>query len=93
MVLILAAASATPSFAHKVRIFAWEENGLIKTESKFSGGNMAQNAKITVIDADTGKELLAGMTGKEGLFSFPLPKSGAKNLDIIIDGGDGHKNH
>ncbi|MGB3210797.1 MAG: hypothetical protein WBB19_08865 [Desulforhopalus sp.] len=83
----------TPSFAHKVRIFAWEEGGNIVTESKFSGGRAANNATVSVIDADTGRELLSGTTDPEGMFSFPLPSSGVKNLDIIVNGGDGHKNH
>jgi len=85
--------TATPSFAHKVRIFAWEDSGRIITESKFSGRRPAKNAAITVVDPATGKELLSGETNPEGMFSFPLPSSGAKELDIIVNGGDGHKNH
>lgn len=81
-----------PCFAHKVRIFAWQDGGNIVTESKFSGGRAAQNATVSVIEAKTGQTLLSGKTDTEGLFSFPLPKTDAKELQIIVDGGDGHKN-
>lgn len=28
----------------------------------------------------------------DGIFSFPIPKTDAKELQIFVDGGDGHKN-
>lgn len=80
------------SLAHKIRIFAWQDGDKIVTESKFSRGKPAQNATVTVIDADTGKSLLSGTTDTEGLFSFPIAKISSKELQIIVDGGDGHKN-
>jgi nickel transport protein len=86
--------SAHPCFAHKVRIFAWNEGGTIHTESKFSGGKPAQHATVTVIDSATGSELLLGETDEQGLFQFPFPDSDTtiKALDIIVNSGDGHKN-
>ncbi len=90
--LILISALSTAALAHKVRIFAWEDSGNIITESKFSGGNPAKNATVSVVDSATGQELLSGTTDMEGIFSFPLPKTDTKELEIIIDGGDGHKN-
>jgi len=92
MVILLIPALCRPGLAHKVRIFAWQDGGNIMTESKFSGGRPAQNVTVTVTDSETGQDLLSGKTDTEGLFSFPLPATGTKELQIIVDGGDGHKN-
>jgi nickel transport protein len=81
-----------PGFAHKIRIFAWQDGENIITESMFSRGRPALNATISVIEIGTGKELLSGTTDAEGLFSFPIPQNDSKELKIIVDAGDGHKN-
>lgn len=91
-VSLLIFAVSTPSFAHKVRIFAWEEGGIIMTESKFSGGKPAKYSLVSVVDSASGQELLSGKTDMEGMFSFPLPSLNTKELEIIVNGGDGHKN-
>lgn len=80
-------------FAHKVRIFAWSEGNTIHTESKFSKGKAAQNAVVTVIDTSTGEELARGTTNQDGLFQFPTPETNSEELDIVVNSGDGHKNH
>lgn len=92
LVILLIPVLCRPGLAHKVRIFAWQDGGNIVTESKFSGGRPAQNVMVTVTDTKTGQNLLSGTTDNEGLFSFPLPTTGSKELQIIVDGGDGHKN-
>jgi len=84
---------AGPCFAHKVRIFAWSEGNTIHTESKFSGGKAAQNAIVTVLEANTGTELTRGTTDQNGLFQFPIPETNSEELDIVVNSGDGHKNH
>jgi nickel transport protein len=84
---------AAPCFAHKVRIFAWNEGDTIYTESKFSGGKVAQNSVVTVVDKSTGEELIQGTTDKNGLFQFPTPDTNSAEIDIIVSSGDGHKNH
>lgn len=83
---------SNPCFAHKVRIFAWGEGETIHTEAKFSGGRPAQNATVTVINNNTGDELLRGTTDKQGLFLFPAPDSQIEEINIVINSGDGHKN-
>jgi nickel transport protein len=83
---------SSPCFAHKVRIFAWQDGENIVTESKFSRGKSARNAEITVVETETGKDLLSGTTNTDGIFTFPLPKISSKELKIIVDTGDGHKN-
>lgn len=82
----------SPCFAHKVRIFAWQEGDNIVTESKFSGGRPAQNATVSVIETKTGQTLLSGTTDTDGLFSFAVPRIDSPELQIVVDGGDGHKN-
>ena len=90
--IVLVLIGYQPVMAHKVRIFAWQDAGSIITESKFSGGRAAQQVTVSVVDMDSGSQLLSGTTDTDGLFSFPIPDSGAKKLEIIVDGGDGHKN-
>lgn len=81
-----------PCYGHKVRIFAWEEGPDIVTEAKFSGGRAARDVTVSVVDAVTGEQLLSGRTDDQGLFRFPLPQTQTSALEIIVDGGDGHKN-
>lgn len=81
-----------PVLAHKVRVFAWEDSGMIVTESQFNSGRPAKNAIISVIDTTTGHQLLSGTTNGDGLFSFPTPAGTESAIEIIVDCGDGHKN-
>ena len=91
-IIFITPALSSPCFAHKVRIFAWQDGENIVTESKFSRGKSARNAEITVVETKTGKSLLSGKTDVDGLFTFPLPKINSNELKIIVDTGDGHKN-
>ena len=90
--LVLIPALCRPCLAHKVRIFAWQEGDTIITESKFSGGRVAQDATVSVIDIADGQTLLTGKTDTDGIFKFAMPKTAGPELQIIVDGGDGHKN-
>ncbi len=84
------------SQAHKIRIFAWEESGIIKTEAQFSSGRAAKNAAITVVTERNNQELLSGTTDSQGFFSFAVPEAAKENrydLNIIVNSGDGHKNN
>jgi nickel transport protein len=91
-IILLIPAMCSTSLAHKIRIFAWQDGGNIITESKFSKGRPAQNVTISVFEIETGQTLLSGTTDTLGIFSFPIPETGSKELKIIADGGDGHKN-
>ncbi len=87
--------TSLPGYAHKIRVFAWEEGGFIKMEVKFSGGRVAKNATITVASKQSHQELLTGTTDSQGKFSFPIPQTAKENkydLEIIANSGDGHKN-
>ncbi len=94
--LLLVFLTCPSSQAHKIRIFAWEENGTIKTETQFSGGRGAKNAEISVINKENNQELLSGTTDNQGFFSFAIPKAAKENrcdLNIVVNSGDGHKNN
>lgn len=92
LIILIISTMSSPCFAHKVRIFAWQDGDNIVTESKFSRGKSARNAEITVVETKTGKNLLSGTTNADGIFTFPLPQINSKELEIIVDTGDGHKN-
>lgn len=82
-------AAVEQAFAHKVTVFAWVEGDTVHTESKFSGGRFAKQARIEVYDR-TGKKLLEGRTDDEGGFVFKAPKQ--EDLRIVLIAGTGHRN-
>lgn len=81
---------ASPAYGHKVTIFAYAEEGLIKTESRFSGGRPARNCNVTVQSLPDQTLVASGQSDEQGFFAFPLPAKAA-DLDIIIICGDGHR--
>lgn len=94
--ILLVFLNCPSSHAHKIRIFAWEESGTIKTETQFSRGRAATNAAITVVNESSNQELLAGTTDNHGFFSFVIPKAAKENrydLNIVVNSGDGHKSN
>ena len=85
---IIITGSNVPALAHKVMIFAWVEGDTVFTESKFSGGKKAINARVEIFDKD-GKKLLDGKTDNKGEFSFKIPK--LTDLRIVLNAAMGHK--
>jgi nickel transport protein len=75
--------------AHKVTVFAWVEGDTVHTESKFSGGRAAKQARIAIYDS-TGNKLLEGRTDDGGGFVFKAPKQ--EDLRIVLMAGAGHRN-
>ncbi|MBW1646922.1 MAG: carboxypeptidase regulatory-like domain-containing protein [Deltaproteobacteria bacterium] len=86
VVLLLGSGTA---LAHKVNLFAYAEGGKIYTESYFPDGKPVESGKVLVYDSQN-KLLLEGVTDKEGLFSFDIPK--IDDLNIVIDATMGHRN-
>lgn len=87
LVVLLFAGNA---LAHKVNLFAYVEGGIIYTESYFPDGKPVAGGKILVYDS--GNNLVQeGITDKEGLFHFAIPK--VDDLTIVIEASMGHKNH
>jgi len=77
------------ALAHKVNLFAYVEGGKIYTESYFPDGRPVKGGKVLVYDSEDNL-LLEGVTDKEGLFNFDIPK--VDDLNIVIEATMGHKN-
>ncbi|MGD9097866.1 MAG: hypothetical protein PVF97_07245 [Desulfobacterales bacterium] len=86
--VLLTLLASTSAWAHKVTVFAWVEDQTVYTQSKFSGGRSAQNARIAVYNA-AGEKLLEGRTDTQGRFAFTPPKPEA--LRIVLMAGSGHR--
>lgn len=87
--------TSSVAFAHKVRIFAYEENGTIIGETAFSGGKSPKDVEIVVENSSSGEQLLTTRTDEKGIFSFPVPelaKAQRLDLQIIVNVGEGHRN-
>lgn len=80
-------------FAHKLYVFAYEENGEIVCEATFSGGKAVQNSNVTITTPD--KEIVArGTTDSKGIYRVPIPDLAKKehtDLTITVSPGDGHQ--
>ncbi|MFC1671640.1 hypothetical protein ACFL01_00755 [Planctomycetota bacterium] len=76
------------ALAHRVNIFASEENGKIVTESFSSSGKRCKGAKISVFGGND-ILLLEGTTDDDGMFSFDSP--GKDVIRIVLDAGLGHR--
>lgn len=87
---------ATVSFAHKINLFVWAENGSITVESSLTGGRTLVHGTVTVVNAETEETIITGKNDKNGTFSFTVPEEILKQsppLDVIVSGGDGHQAH
>ena len=78
------------SYAHKVNIFAYAENGRIHAEGYFVDGSKCKNAQVDVIDKKTGEKLFEGKTDNNGQFLFDIPR--VTTLQLILHAGTGHQN-
>lgn len=78
----------SPAFAHKVKVFAYAEEGIVFTESYFADGKPCKGSKISVEDPE-GRVLVEGETDGEGLFSFEVPEK--TDLKIVLNAGAGHR--
>ncbi len=76
------------TYAHKVSVFAYSENGIIYTESYFPDGTPVINGEIKVYDSK-GKLLVSGKTDKDGLYNFKVPK--IDDLKIVCLASMGHR--
>jgi len=77
------------TYAHKVNIYAYAENGKVFTKSYFNDGKPAINSTIEVYDRNK-KLLLTGRTDQNGEFSFDIPQ--AIELYIVLNASMGHRN-
>lgn len=89
LLVLMTGLLAGTALAHKVNLFAYAESGKIYTESYFPDGRPVTGGKVLVYDSQD-KLLLEGVTDKEGLFNFVIPK--VDDLKIVIEATMGHKN-
>jgi nickel transport protein len=92
--IILLLIMTTPSFAHRVNVFAYVEGDTVFTESYFSKKRKVHQGKIEILNAETGKVLLTGVTDDDGLFNFPIPEAIKKDrngLLINLQASEGHR--
>lgn len=87
---------STVSFAHKINLFVWAENGIITVESSLTGGRTLVHGTVTVVNSQTEETIITGNNDENGTFSFTVPEEILKQsppLDVIVSGGDGHQAH
>ncbi len=78
--------------AHGIRVFAYTSGPDIVVEGRFSSGRAPINSKVKVFNTKSGKLLLEGTTNKEGVFTFPRPKTAPdEGLKIVLNAGEGHQ--
>jgi nickel transport protein len=82
--------------AHRIRVFAYENGGKIYAEAVFNGGKPAKDSEVLVQNGNTHTLLYTTTTDANGKTHFPIPEEAKSNqipLDIIVDMGEGHRNH
>lgn len=83
---------ANAAAAHRLNVFAWLENDHIIVECGFGDNRPARAANVAVIDSDTKKELVRGVTNEAGQFTFTVPQVVREGHGLLIDvnAGEGH---
>ena len=93
LLALLVLVFCSPAHGHKIRTFAYENDGKIITETVFSGGRPAINATVKVLTA-AGEPVLSGQTDNNGIFTFAIPQKVREqqpDLNIIAEVGEGHR--
>ncbi|MDB5545323.1 MAG: hypothetical protein JWO64_2472 [Hyphomicrobiales bacterium] len=78
---------ATPASAHRLKLFATLESGVISGYAFFVGSGRAHGAAISVKDA-AGKELATLTTDDTGAYSYKTPAP--QTYHLTANTGDGH---
>ncbi len=84
---------STDADAHKIRVFAYENDGSIVAEAKFSSGRPAKKVEIKVL-AENQDTLISGVTDNNGEYRFSaevIRENTAGNLTITVNDGSGHR--
>ncbi len=92
--LLILLVTAQPALAHRVSLFAWVERGAIVVDGRFSKSRPAQNARVEIFDAHSGKLLVQGATDSQGRARFPLSAELLRNpvdLRLLLHAGEGHQ--
>ena len=94
LLVFVLSAYPTPTWAHRVLVFAYAEGDTIHTESKFVPNTPVRQGMVMVLDQKTGKELLTGKTDDQGKFSFKIPGVAVTekvDLKIVTEAAMGHR--
>ncbi|MCP4119736.1 MAG: hypothetical protein GY737_30905 [Desulfobacteraceae bacterium] len=89
LVILAVLGWTSPSFAHKVYVFAWAEDGFVHTESSF-GDKKVNKGKIEVTDG-SGAVIATGVTDGQGNFSFKIPDNPGSDFVVKLDASMGHQ--
>jgi len=85
--IVAALILATPAHAHRLKLFATLEGGVISGYAFFVGSGRAHGAAISVKDA-SGQEVATLTTDEAGAYSFKTPVPQTYSLTATT--GDGH---
>jgi nickel transport protein len=80
-------ATTQPASAHRLKLFAMVDDGVVTGYGFFIGGGRPQGAAIIIRDA-SGRELYRGSTDDHGAFSWRPPQPA--DFTLVIDARDGH---
>lgn len=84
---LLLAGFSSPAAAHRLKLFATLENGVVSGYAFFVGSGRAHGAAIAVTD-ESGKEVARLVTDDEGAYSWKPPAPQTYKLEANT--GDGH---
>ncbi|MBQ4492762.1 MAG: hypothetical protein II967_05665 [Deltaproteobacteria bacterium] len=86
--------TASPVSAHRVHLYAFVEGGEIVADCRFSKKSPAQNARVEVLDAASGKVLVSGQSDARGAARLAIPPELAAHPDdvlVVLNAGEGHR--
>lgn len=90
VIIMLLLFCCSPAQAHRLSVFAYEEQGRLHVESFFSGNRPARNCPVTLSSADNAKVVAQGKTDDQGKAAMALPTAG-QDIEVVVDCGDGHR--
>ncbi len=86
--------TASPVSAHRVHLYAFVEGSEIVADCRFSKKSPAQNAKVEVLDAASGKLLVSGQSDARGTARLAVPpelKAHPADVLVVLNAGEGHR--
>lgn len=87
LVILLTMSLAATAEAHRLKLFATVDDGVVHGYAFFVGGGRPSEANLVIRNA-AGVELYRGQTDAEGAFRFK--PAAAAELLLAVDAGDGH---
>ncbi|MBR5705323.1 MAG: hypothetical protein IKX21_05075 [Deltaproteobacteria bacterium] len=86
--------TVSPVLAHRVHLYAFVEGGEIVADCRFSKKSPAQNARVEVLDAASGKLLVSGESDARGAAQLSIPPELAAHpadVLVVLNAGEGHR--